>query len=75
MNRLLKTFAAATVLLAGFAATSARADVANLYEGVIVVPASANPMQDDGQAAPRKAEKPAFKRAKIVKFETTVAAG
>jgi lipoprotein-anchoring transpeptidase ErfK/SrfK len=75
MNRLLKTFAAATVLLAGFAGSAAQADVTNLYEGVIVVPASANPMQDDTSTIVRKAEKPAFKRAKIVKFETSMAAG
>ena len=32
-------------------------------------------MQDDTSTIVRKAEKPAFKRAKIVKFETSMAAG
>ncbi len=72
MFRIAKTLAAAAIFAGLF--TAAEAQTSTQFQGIIIVPASANPHQDDA-AAPAKQEKPRFKRAKIVRFGLDAAPG
>ena len=72
MFRIAKTIAAAAVFAGLFTAAEA-ADTSTQFQGIIIVPASANPHQEE--AAPVKQEKPSFKRGKIVRFGLDAAPG
>ncbi len=72
MFRIAKIFAAATIF-AGLFAAAAEADTSTQFQGIIIVPASANPHQED--AAPARPAQPRFKRAKIVAFGIDAAPG
>lgn len=77
MNTILKTIAAAAIA-AGFFATASAASAASLspsqqgdFKGVVIVPASANPMQD---TAPKK-QAQTHKRGKVVAYDTSAPKG
>jgi lipoprotein-anchoring transpeptidase ErfK/SrfK len=67
-------FTAAAAILSGLMGFAAAAQANPTFAGVIVVPASANPMQDDS-AAGKTAPAPRFRRARIVAYDTAMAAG
>jgi lipoprotein-anchoring transpeptidase ErfK/SrfK len=74
LTRTIKISAAAA-LFAGLLAVAAEAKSSEPFAGVIIVPASADPIQDDG-AAPRGQEsQPRFKRARIVAYQTVMPQG
>ncbi len=73
MSRIAKTIAAAAVF-AGLFTAAADAQTSTQFPGVIIVPASANPHQED-VAPKRKEAQPQFKRGKIVAFATAAAPG
>ena len=72
MNKLFQTIAAAALVSGLFAAPAVAASVApsqqGTFQGVVIVPASASPYE-------QKAETAAFKRGKIVDFNTKAAKG
>ncbi|MGH6854541.1 MAG: L,D-transpeptidase [Aestuariivirga sp.] len=75
MSRIVKTIAAAAVL-AGIFTAPAQAQNSPLFQGVIIVPASANPHQETASASDKKtAGKSQFKRGKIVTFASEAAPG
>jgi lipoprotein-anchoring transpeptidase ErfK/SrfK len=70
MSRITKIIAAA-VLAAGFATSAHAAQVDKSFPGIVIVPASANPMQEEAPAQAKPASLEAqFKRAKIVAYAT-----
>ncbi len=71
MFTIAKTIAAAAIFTGLF--TAAEAQTSTQFQGIIIVPASANPHQEE--AAPAKQEKPRFKRGKIVRFGIDAAPG
>jgi len=71
MFRIAKTIAAAALFAGLF--TAAEAGTSTQFEGIIIVPASANPHQEEATAV--KQEKPRFKRGKIVRFGIDAAPG
>ena len=73
MSRIIKTIAAAAVFASLF--TAAHADTKTPFAGVIIVPASASPSQDDVSPSQAGKTTPQFKRAQIVVFESAMAPG
>lgn len=73
MSHFTRTIAAAA-LLAGLMTGTAFAQQSNQFEGVVIVPASANPHQEEA-AIPRKSAKAQFKRGRIVKVRTDAERG
>lgn len=75
MSRIIKTIAAAAVL-AGFLTATAQAQTSTQFQGIIIVPASANPHQEEA-ANPyqERAAQPQVKRGKIVTFAMEAAPG
>ncbi|HRX35014.1 MAG TPA: L,D-transpeptidase [Aestuariivirga sp.] len=75
MNTIFKTIAAAAVAAGFFATAASAASVApsqqGNFQGVVIVPASANPMQETTP----KAAKKQFERGTVVKFNSDAAKG
>jgi lipoprotein-anchoring transpeptidase ErfK/SrfK len=77
MSRIVKTIAA-TAVFAGLFAAAAQAQTSTQFQGVIIVPASSNPHQEEAAAPrPRKQQtaQSQFKRGKLVAFATKAAPG
>ena len=73
MSHFTRTIAAAA-LLAGLMTGTAFAQQSNQFEGVVIVPASANPQPEEANT-PRKSAKAPFKRGRIVKVRTDAERG
>ena len=74
MSKTIKTIAAAAIL-AGLLTTGAQAQSTIPFQGVIIVPASASPSQEEAAPAKQQASLGQFKRGKIVAFAMPAAPG
>ena len=74
MSRIVKTIAIAALIATAFT-VSAQAKTLNLYDGVVIVPASASPSQDAGPSQAGKSGESQFKRGKIVAYATEMKQG
>ncbi|MBI2717292.1 MAG: L,D-transpeptidase [Rhizobiales bacterium] len=75
MSKFIKSIAAAALAI-GLISGAASAKTVKPFEGVVIVPASANPMQDDSSSAKVKSDsQPQFKRARIVAYNSPMAPG
>ncbi len=75
MSGIAKTIAIAALIAAAFTG-AAQADVSKQFQGVVIVPASASPSQQEA-TTPQKQQtaQPRFKRGKIVAFKSTMKPG